>query len=86
MDIIPGAQSYRGDCLLADVVHELVISTRDVHFGDDSGLESVHQLAEDDAVTERNLVGHWREPFTDDAFDPLLGFCFFLGLPLAGTL
>lgn len=42
--------------LLANVIHELVVSTRDVDFRDDARLQSVHEFAKNDAVAEGILV------------------------------
>lgn len=72
--------------VLAEVIHHLVVSAGDVDLGDDAGLQTVHQLAEDDAVAQSVLEGHGREAFIDHRLHPFLGLHLLLGLPLSGTL
>lgn len=48
----------RAAYVLAQVVHHLVIAAGGVDLGDDAGLQAVHQLAQDDAVSQYRLIGH----------------------------
>lgn len=72
--------------VLADVVHEFVVTAGDVDLADDAGLQTVHQLAQDDAVAEGVLVRHVRKPLADHSLDPSLGFLLLFWLTLAGAL
>lgn len=72
--------------LLVNIVHVFVIPAGDVDLGDDAGLQPVHQLAQYDAVAERLLVRHVREPLSDHRLNPLLGFYLLFWFTLASAL
>ena len=75
------------DCLLAEVVHHLVVAARCVYPGDEPGLQLVHQLAQDNPIPKHVFIRYsWREALPHNGLNPCLGFRFLFRLSLSCNL
>lgn len=71
---------------LVNVVHHFVVAAARVDARNDAGRQTVHQLAQNDAVAQCILERNGRETFTDHSFDPMLSFMLLFWLTLASNL
>lgn len=72
--------------LLINVVHHFIIAAGCINTRNNSGCQTIHQFAQNDAIAQCIFICNWWETLADHRFDPLLSLVLLIWFTFTSNL